>query len=283
MSDQAQRLREMMQTANCRTIAITSGKGGVGKTNLTINLALALSGRQKRVILLDADMGLANIDVMMGISPPHNLSDVIQGETPLSEILLPINDYLKLIPGGSGANELADLDEETLSKFIQQVSELEKEADLILVDTGAGLSKTVLNFVMAAHEVLVVTTPEPTSITDAYGIIKAIDRRSQNATVRLIVNMADSEAEAREVANKLIMIVERFLTVKVEYLGFIEKDGNVGRAILHQQPLLNSYPYSIAARRIHMLSGLLLAREAPPAPGGFFSRLANFFRQSLNT
>lgn len=283
MSDQAQRLREMMLSgdSHCRTLAITSGKGGVGKTNLTINLALALSRRQKRVVMIDADLGLANVDVMMGISPAHTLVEVIRGKKSLEEVLLPVNDHLQIVPGGSGVAELADLDQEALERFTGQLGQLEQKADVILVDTGAGISRTVLNFVLAAQEVLVVTTPEPTSITDAYSIIKAIDKKPNKPTVRLVINMAESEQAAREVANKLIMIVERFLETKVEYLGFIERDGNVSRSILQQQPLLDAYPYSIASRRINLLANLLLVKEAPPAAGGFFRRLAGFFRQAI--
>ncbi|MGE5707328.1 MAG: MinD/ParA family protein [Bacteroidota bacterium] len=283
MSDQAQRLREMMMSGDspCRTLAITSGKGGVGKTNLTINLALALSRRQKRVVMIDADLGLANVDVMMGISPSHTLVEVIRGTKSLEEVLLPINDHLQIVPGGSGVTELADLDQEALERFTSQLGLLEQKADVILVDTGAGISRTVLNFVLASQEVLVVTTPEPTSITDAYSIIKAIDKKPNKPTVRLVINMAESEQAARDVANKLIMIVERFLETKVEYLGFIERDGNVSRSILQQQPLLEAYPYSIASRRINLLANLLLVKEAPTPSGSFFRRLAGFFRQAI--
>ncbi|HBN07500.1 MAG TPA: hypothetical protein DD435_02260 [Cyanobacteria bacterium UBA8530] len=283
MSDQAARLREMMSNSGpkstCRTIAVTSGKGGVGKTSLTVNLALALSRGHKKTVMIDADLGLANVDVMMGISPPHTLSEVVRGEKTLAEILLPIGEYLEIVPGGSGIGELADLDQDSLAHLVRQLSSLEQRADFILVDTGAGISNVVLNFVLAAQEVLVVTTPEPTSVTDAYAIIKAIDRRSPETIVRLVVNMADSEGIARDVAQKLIMIVERFLKIKVEYLGFIERDGNVSRSILQQRPLLDAYPYSVASRRINLLAGFLLEEEANPPPAtSFFSRLAGFFK-----
>jgi flagellar biosynthesis protein FlhG len=204
--------------SNARVIVVTSGKGGVGKTNITVNLALALAKREKRTVLFDADLGMANVDVILGVSPKATLGDVIAGRKTLEEILLPVGEYMHIVPGGSGIHELADLDQQQLEGFVRDLAGLEDRADFILVDTGAGISRGVLNFVLAAHEVLVVTTPEPTAITDAYGLIKAIDQHNPLAQVRLIINMAESEQEARAVAQKLIMIVDRFLDVEVSYL-----------------------------------------------------------------
>ena len=295
MSDQAAKLRALVQQQSeknppseppsesprprfkTRTIVVTSGKGGVGKTNLTVNLALAFAKRGKKTLLFDADLGMANLDVLLGISPPHTLVDVIQSRKRLDEVIFPISENLELIPGGSGISELANLPASQLESLLMRLTEIEGRSEILLIDTGAGISRQVLDFVMAAHEVIVVTTPEPTAITDAYGMIKALNTQNPGATVHLLVNQADSEVEARSVASKLTMIVERFLEVKLNFLGFVEKDVNVGRAVLQQRPFSALYPYAVATRRVNILAGTLLVQlEEPPAREGFFSR---FFRR----
>jgi flagellar biosynthesis protein FlhG len=265
-----------------RVLVVTSGKGGVGKTNVTVNLALALSKQNKRTILFDADLGMANVDVILGVSPKASLVDVMEGKKTLTDILVKVNDYLEIVPGGSGMQELANLDQKALDGFLIGLRELEHRADFILVDTGAGISRAVLNFVLAASEVLVVTTPEPTAITDAYGLIKVIDQHNPSACVHLLVNMAETEHEARSVAQKLIMIVDRFLEIEVRYLACLERDPYVVRAVLQQQPFYLAFPNGPATRRINALANLLInddAIQAPESqPGGFFQRLARLFR-----
>lgn len=291
MKDQAEKLRELARqvgvasnqpeaavpepTTRSRTIVITSGKGGVGKTNVTVNLALALAKRGRKTILFDADLGMANVDVMMGISPPHSIVDVIKGQKTLQEVIVQVNEFLSIVPGGSGIAELANLEASQLDEMIAQLASLESQAELILVDTGAGISRGVLNFVLAAHEILVVTTPEPTAITDAYGMIKEIDAHNPAADIQLLVNMVESETEARSIAGKLAMIVERFLKIRIHYIGCIERDGSVGRSVLQQQPFFNAYPYSTATRRLNLLAGTILAQcdEAKEPAPSFFSRL----------
>jgi len=295
MSDQAAKLRALVQQQSekhlpseppaesprprfkTRTIVVTSGKGGVGKTNLTVNLALAFAKRGKKTLLFDADLGMANLDVLLGISPPHTLVDVIQSRKRLDEVIFPISENLELIPGGSGISELANLPASQLESLLMRLTEIEGRSEILLIDTGAGISRQVLDFVLAAHEVIVVTTPEPTAITDAYGMIKALNAQNPGATVHLLVNQADSEVEARSVASKLTMIVERFLEVKLNFLGFVEKDVNVGRAVLQQRPFSSLYPYAVATRRVNILAGTLLVQmEEIPTREGFFSR---FFRR----
>ncbi|MNR86240.1 Flagellum site-determining protein YlxH [compost metagenome] len=295
MSDQAEKLRALVQQQSekltppvlaseslgprfkTRTIVVTSGKGGVGKTNLTVNLALAFAKRGKKTLLFDADLGMANLDVLLGISPQHSLVDVIHERKRLDEVIFPISENLELIPGGSGISELANLASEKLESLLLRLSEIEGRSEILLIDTGAGISRQVLDFVLAAHEVIVVTTPEPTAITDAYGMIKALNTQNPGATVHLLVNQADTEQEARSVASKLTMIVERFLEIKLNFLGFVEKDVNVGRAVLQQRPFSSLYPYAVATRRVNILAGTLLVQnDEPSAPEGFFSR---FFRR----
>ncbi len=295
MSDQAARLRELLKgqvppgnagyvqvpnpataARKARILVVTSGKGGVGKTNLTVNLALALSRRQRRVVLFDADMGMANVDVILNVSPPYSIADVIAGRKSLGEVVFQVDDTMWVVPGGSGIAQLASLDPAVLAQTVTKLAELETQADLILVDTGAGISQNVLGFVLAAPEVIVVTTPEPTAIVDAYGIIKTLDGRNREARVSLVVNMVESESEARSVFAKVSGIIERFLTIRVNLLGWVEKDGNVGRSVLQQQPFLRAYPYSVASKRVNMLAGSILAQEAGPVPQqpeGFFARM----------
>ncbi|MBM3266018.1 MAG: MinD/ParA family protein [Candidatus Sericytochromatia bacterium] len=285
--DQAARLRELVGSQpaaaaplaappRSRILVVTSGKGGVGKTNLTVNLALALAARRRRVLLFDADMGMANVDVILNISPPYTITDVIAGRKGLWEIVFPVDPFLAVVPGGSGVAQLASLDAPVLSNTLAQLATLENAAELLLVDTGAGISPNVLGFVLAAPEVLVVTTPEPTAIVDAYGIIKTLDSRNPQARISLVVNMVESEQEARSVHAKVSGIIERFLTVRVGLLGWVEKDGNVGRSVLQQQPFLRAYPYSLASKRVNMLAASILAQDlshAPVARESFFARL----------
>lgn len=297
MGDQAEQLRELARRihpvskvtparprgsrALGRTIVVTSGKGGVGKTNVTVNLALALARRKRSTILFDADMGMANVDVLMGISPPATIVDVIRGRRSLRETVVPYGDHLGIVPGGSGIPELANLETDRIATVIEQLHELEQDAEFILVDTGAGIGRTVTNFVMAADEIIVVTTPEPTAFTDAYGMIKEIDAHNPDARVSLLVNMVDSEQEARAVAAKLTTVVERFLRVRVQYLSCIERDQVVVRSVLQQRPFVSHYPGAVATRRLNLLAGALLTQGQLTGGqgGGFFQRLVDRVRQ----
>ncbi len=202
MQDQAEKLRQLVGKLNtqeipaflappsglCRIVAVTSGKGGVGKTNISVNFGLLLAKKDRRVLLMDADMGLANVDVMMGIIPPHTLADVLNGKKRLSEIILKGPLGLRLVASGSGGvQELAELTEIQRNRFLQDLLELQNQEEVILIDTGAGLHRNVLAFVLAADEVIVVTTPEPTALMDAYGMIKTIYREKKNAKISVVV------------------------------------------------------------------------------------------------
>src|SRR6185369_6115684 len=179
------------RTSQCRVIAVTSGKGGVGKTNITVNLALALSRKGLKVLLMDADMGLANVDVLFGIIPKHTLVSVLNGQKTLKEIIVEGPEGVRIVASGSGGvQELADLNESQRNKFLQALMELQHESDVILVDTGAGLHRNVLAFAIAAEEVLIVTTPEPTALMDAYGMMKVLHREKKDPVIRVLVNMA---------------------------------------------------------------------------------------------
>lgn len=274
MTDQADELKKMMQgrpaqnktqenltpspQRKTRIIAVTSGKGGVGKTNISTNLGIAYAKMGKKVIVIDADLGLANVNVMMNIIPKFNLYHVIKKQKKLSEIIIDTEYGIKLIAGASGFSKIANMAEEDRLHFINEFYSL-ADADIIIIDTSAGVSQNVLGFVAAADEVIVVTTSEPTAITDAYGIIKIIATEVDNSelNLKMVVNRVDSAAEGKKVAERLIQIAGQFLNLKVEYLGFIYNDSVVAQSVLRQKPFLIYAPKSKAAACIrHMVSKL---------------------------
>lgn len=247
MADQAEKLREMMkerkngvaEKKNTRVIAIASGKGGVGKTNISINMALAYAELGKRVIVLDADLGLANVNVVLGVIPKYNLYHLIRKQKTMREIILDTNYGIQIVAGASGFSKVANLSEEERGSFIEELSALES-ADVLIVDTGAGVSNNVLSFIGAADDALIVTTPEPTAITDAYGIIKIIatEINNLNLGLKLIVNRVKSISEGKKVAARVINIASQFLNLKVDYLGCVFDDQSVQQAVTKQRPFL---------------------------------------------
>ncbi|NLY18740.1 MAG: MinD/ParA family protein [Clostridiaceae bacterium] len=269
MSDQAEKLRKIVDNLiipehpekgskanrSARVLTVTSGKGGVGKTNITLNMAIALSKMGLRVVILDVDFGLANIDVMLGMSTKYTLVDLIRGERNIFEVLTDGPDNVKFLSGGSGVEELLQIDRAQLGKFISGIGLLDKLYDVILIDTGAGLSRNVMSFVMAADEVLLVTTPEPTAITDAYALIKMISRRDRHKIIRVIVNKADSPKEANDILSKLALVSEKFLSFNLQKLGYILYDELVPRAVKEQKPFFLSYPKSHVSQQIWQLAG----------------------------
>jgi len=302
MMDQADKLRQVIdnlklkQAVNqvlapvqqvkrsARVITVTSGKGGVGKTNITVNLAIALSEQGLRVVIMDADFGLANIDVLFGIIPKFSLVDVIKNKKSILEILSEGPKNIKFISGGSGVEDLVKLDRIQVLKFVENMALLDKLADIIIVDTGAGLSENVMSFVMAADEVLLVTTPEPTSVTDAYALIKMVSNRDKTKKIRVIVNRAEDNNEANDILNKLILVSEKFLGIVLEPAGYILHDEAVVKAVKRQQPFLISFPKCQAAKNIKEISTKLIetgkTADIPQNSGirGFLNRLVGFMR-----
>lgn len=293
MNDQATRLRWLAQnlkyriendiegvSKHSRVISVTSGKGGVGKTNLALNLALALQEYGQRIVLLDADMGLANVDVITGIIPVFNLYHVVSGERSLSEVMVEGPRGVKIIPGGSGIKELANLPSWRLETLIQELYTIEKMVDILMIDTGAGISNNVINFLLAADEILLVTTPEPTAITDAYGLIKIVRGEAPNKKISLIVNKVANEEEARLVANKLKMVTKRFLNTEIEAMGHVVWDGLVGEAVRRQEPFILGYPRTSAAYCIYSLAAKICDHSLPQPTGlqRFFSSVVSMFR-----
>lgn len=250
-------------TATCRTIAITSGKGGVGKTAFTINLGTALAEMDQRVCIIDGDLGTANVDVLLNMTPRYNLAHVVNGEKNIFDVLVQGPHGLVVLPGGSGLQELTSLDDRQFGKLLAQFHRLERYADVILLDTGSGLSRAVTNFVQAADEAIIITTPEPHAITDAYALIKVASRDHAELKLRLVVNRVQDEAEAREIARKMMFASLRFLETDMRFLGHIVDDPTVSRAIRQQQDLLSSYPKSRAAICVRTIAQTLVGEMSP--------------------
>ena len=269
MTDQAEKLRELMKSrgnpnngsgprGRTRIITVSSGKGGVGKTNIAINLALAYAQLGKRVVVMDADLGLANVNVVLGVIPRYNLYHLIRKQKTLSEILVDTSYGIQIIAGASGFSKIANLNEEERRDFIAELAAL-SNADVLIIDCAAGVSNNVISFIAAADDALIVTTPEPTAITDAYGIIKIIATEidSLDLGLKLVVNRVHSVVEGRRVAERVITIAGQFLNLKVDYLGFVYDDPVVHAAVVRQKPFLVMDPRSKASACIRHLVGRL--------------------------
>lgn len=231
-----------------RMMSVTSGKGGVGKTNIAANLAYLLAKMNQRTMILDADAGLANIDVILGINSPYNLYHVLKGEKLLFETMVEGPGGIKILPSASGIPEMAELSRGQKLTLIDELNRLNKSLDYILIDTGAGISSNVMYFNMAAREIIVVTSPEPTALTDAYALIKVLYQRHAKKRFRLIVNMVRNPSEAKEVYERLSNATDQFLNLTIEYLGYVLFDEKVRQAVLQQKAVTEIYPNSSFAR-----------------------------------
>jgi flagellar biosynthesis protein FlhG len=257
-----------------RSIAICSGKGGVGKTCVAVNLGLALADQGHRVVVVDLDLGLANIDVVTDIRSRHNLYHVLVGRKSLREVVVPGPGGILIVPGASGISQLADLADARRRDLIARLAELEAIADYLLIDTAAGIGRNVIGFAQAADEVLVVTTPEPTAVTDAYATIKTICRAPEHGELNLLVNMAANRVEARQVSRRISLVARQFLSVYVEEVGHIVSDDHVREAVRLRQPLLVAFPKAPASACVHCLAQILAHEPSRPYKrSGFFARL----------
>jgi len=287
--DQAERLRLIMKEKNGqseaaysrqpRIITVSSGKGGVGKTNIAINLAIAFAQIGKKVVVMDADLGLANVNVILGIIPKYNLYHVLKKQKKLREIIVDTEYGIQIIAGASGFYQLANLNEDERIAFVENLKDL-AYADIILIDTGAGVSPNVLTFLRGADDAIIITTPEPTAITDAYGIIKSISTEMNGPNIRLVVNRVNSIMEGKRVSDRVINIAGQFLNIKVNNLGFVFEDSVVKRAVVKQDPFIRSAPNSKASQSIRHLMSRLANIEYQES-GGFGRFLKGLFGGKL--
>ena len=302
MGDQAQKLREMIKlrknypgtgkkegdspekspapSIDSRVIAITSGKGGVGKTNFTINLGITLAKAGKKVVIFDADLGLANIDVILGSIPKYTLVDLMETDLPIEKVMSEGPEGIRIISGASGIEGLIDMSEANIHRLTARFSEVSRYADFILIDTGAGISKSVLSFVIAAQEVLVISTPEPTSITDAYAVIKAIGNQERDKSIQLLINKVRDPKEGREVYRKLHRVGKEFLGMELGLLGFIREDPQVVKAVYSQNPFVVQFPGCYAAKDVTVVAQNLVDKEVykTKEDQGFFQKVIGLFK-----
>lgn len=291
--DQAEGLRNIIKKQNiesakrtARVITVTSGKGGVGKSSITLNLAILLSRMGHRVIVLDADFGLANIEIMLGIRPKYNLSDLIYHGKVMRDIISYGPEGVGFISGGSGIQEMANLTRDQVYQLIQKMEELDRLADIILIDTGAGVGDAVLEFVAASEEVLLVATPEPTSITDAYALLKLLNRNASfhrsKTEVKMIANQTRDNREANALFEKMGEVISKFLNIEVEYLGGIPYDSNMPRAIMRQEPISIAAPVSQAARSLEQIASKLDSQESSGRRFGIMQLFTSVIRMRFH-
>ncbi len=269
--DQAEQLRNIIKASSqpqrplARVITVTSGKGGVGKSNMAINLAVQFKKMGQRVIILDADFGLANIEIMFGAVPEHNLYDLIYQGKNISEIITWGPMDVGFISGGSGIAGMSNLSKDYLTYIIRNLSELDNMADVIIVDTGAGISDAVLEFLVASGEILLVTTPEPTSITDSYSLLKALNRHprysKEDSQIKVIANKVQNGDEGKDLFEKLNSVVTRYLKIPITYLGMVPQDAQLAKAVMQQMPVSIQNPDSRSAQAYELIAAKLMNKE----------------------
>jgi flagellar biosynthesis protein FlhG len=294
--DQAQGLRRILGLYNkgvqqphklARVIAVSSGKGGVGKSSVAVNLGIALIRKGLKVAILDADLGLGNIDILLGLTPKYNLSHVLYGDKTLSEIAIDGPEGILVYPGSNGIQEMANLNQWRLNQFLEAVSNLDEQLDLLIVDTGAGIGQNVLSFLLSVNELVIVTTPEPTAVTDAYAMIKTVLLHNHEVKVRLIVNMVKDNRDAVTVHHNLNMILSRFLPDKfnLSLLGMVSFDRLISKAVIDQVPFIVTHPRSLPSRQIEQIGNTLYGKNnilPPQGVKGLFKRIANQVLQTEN-
>lgn len=261
-------LRQMKKPHPVRVIAVASGKGGVGKTNVSVNLAISLAAQGKDVTILDADLGLANIDVMLGLHSKKNLADVMNGDCNLDEILIDGPSNIKIIPASSGVKNMAELTPAHHAGLVSAFSELKHNIDVLIIDTAAGISDSVVSFSRAAQDVLVVVCDEPASITDAYALIKLLNKEQGVFRFHILANMVSGPQQGREAYNKLAKVSERFLDVALDYCGHIPYDENLQKAVKRQRAVVEAFPRSRAAQSFQTLSKKVNNWPVATASGG---------------
>ena len=261
-----------------RVIAITSGKGGVGKTNIVANLGFTLAGMGKKVLILDADWGLGNLDVLLGMAPKYNLSHVISGEKSLTDVIVNGPGDMQILPASSGIQELTSLTVDQKIRVLTQLDLLVDSVDVLLIDTAAGISTNVMDFNVTAQEILVVVSPEPTSLTDAYALMKVLSLKYAQKNCKLLVNQAGSVQEALDIFRQLEMVVKKFLAISIDYVGCVLYDDKVRQGVRRQKIVTETYPGAKASRCFAALAKRIASLPASKMPCGD----SNFFWNHLN-
>lgn len=283
IEDQATGLRKMVNPEPVRVIAVTGGKGGVGKTNVAVNLGIGLAELGRRVLLLDADLGLANIDVVLGVHAKQNLSHVISGECTLEEVLVDGPKGMRVVPGASGLQKMAELSPAEHAGLIHAFSELANDVDVLLIDTAAGISDLVVSFSRAAQEQIVVVCDEPASITDAYAIIKLLNREHGVSHFHILANMVKSVQEGRDLYNKMCRVTDQYLDAMLSYMGSLPYDEQLRKAVKGQRPVVEAYPRSRVAQAFKNLAKKADNWPVPTGVSGdlqfFVERLIRFSSQ----
>lgn len=267
--DQATGIRQMRHMKPVRVIAVTSGKGGVGKTNLSVNIGVALAKVGRRVAILDADMGLANVDILLGMFPEFNLSHVLNGEKTLKQIMMTGPAGVKIIPASSGIQRMSDLSSAEQAGVIRAFSEIDKELDVLIVDTAAGISASVVNFARACQEIIVVVCDEPTSLADAYAYIKLLNRDYGLSSFHIITNMVQSAEHGQALFNKLSKVTDRYLDVALQFVGAVPNDEYLKKSVQKQTPVVEAFPQSKSALAIKNLARKIDHWPLKPKAGGY--------------
>lgn len=268
LGDQASGLRKMTNTDKVKVIAVTGGKGGVGKSNVSLNMAVALGQQGKRVLVLDADLGLANVDVMLGVRVEKNISHLLAGECEIHDILVEGPYGIKIVPATSGTKNMVELTPNEHAGLIRAFSELDQHFDVLIVDTAAGISDMVLSFARAAQDVMVVVCDEPTSITDAYALMKVLNREYGMFRFKVVANMVRSLREGQELFAKLSKVTDRFLDVAIELVAIIPFDENVRKSVRKQKTIVQAFPKSPAAIAFKTLANRAASWPVPDTAGG---------------
>ena len=274
--------KEARKTKSVKTITVTSGKGGVGKTNMVANLAIALKKMGKEVMVFDADLGLSNIDVLLDLAPKYNIQHVLNGEKGLKDVIIEGPCGIKILPASSGVQEMTELDEFQRMRLIEEFDAYDVDIDVLLIDTGAGISANVAFFCIASQEIVVVTSPEPTAMTDAYALIKVLFTRYQEKDFKVLINSARSPEDAMEVFRRLSLAAEKFLNISLDYLGYIPLDDSVREAVRVQKAVVDFYPNCSASRQISAIAAKLNHEAAGNVKGTLQLFLGNLLGRERN-
>ena len=279
--DQAEALRRLgrVRPRHARVVAVTSGKGGVGKTNIAVNLAIGLARNHRKVILVDLDLGLANADILLNVTPRYNLSQVLTGRCTIEQVTIPAMGNIRMVPGASGVERLANLSDVERDTLLGTFAALHRDADYIIFDTGAGISRNTTAFLAAADDIIVVTVPEPTAVVDAYAVIKMLSQEPDHGDLFVLLNQVTGRQEAEKFASGISMTANKLLNVYVDKLGYVVSDPQVGRSVRHRRPFLLTAPMSPASTCLQTIADRMALSAGPPVDErpSFMRRLVSVF------